>query len=164
MGHPPSLGNLLQCLTEPDRPGPSHQQAPHSSENNSNLSRGHLNRCRACHNLLTFNNDTLRWERSTPSYTSGQVQSTFEGVPPNTSQVQPAERTEGRAPASSRLQLGSSSTPQEERTVGVVFNQETGHWERVYSQSASSRPGNVSQEALNQEMPEESSEEDSLRR
>uniref|UniRef100_A0A8C2TSZ6 Autophagy and beclin 1 regulator 1 n=1 Tax=Coturnix japonica TaxID=93934 RepID=A0A8C2TSZ6_COTJA len=155
---------MLNNNIEPDRPGPSHQQTPHSSENNSSLSRGHLNRCRACHNLLTFNNDTLRWERSTPSYTPGQVQSTFEGVPPNTSQVQPAERTEGRAPASSRLQLGSSSTPQEERTVGVVFNQETGHWERVYSQSASSRPGNVSQEALNQEMPEESSEEDSLRR
>ncbi|XP_068017602.1 activating molecule in BECN1-regulated autophagy protein 1 isoform X2 [Melanerpes formicivorus] len=57
-----------------------------------------------------------------------------------------------------------SSGIQEERTVGVVFNQETGHWERVYSHSASSRPGNVSQEALNQEMPEESSEEDSLRR
>ncbi|XP_054236653.1 activating molecule in BECN1-regulated autophagy protein 1 isoform X3 [Indicator indicator] len=155
---------MLNNNIEPDRPGPSHQQTPHSSENNSTLSRGHLNRCRACHNLLTFNNDTLRWERSTPSYTPGQVQSTFEGVPPNTSQVQPAERPEGRAPASSRLQLGSSSTPQEERTVGVVFNQETGHWERVYSQSASSRPGNVSQEALNQEMPEESSEEDSLRR
>ncbi|NXO80588.1 AMRA1 protein, partial [Sitta europaea] len=155
---------MLNNNIEPDRPGPSHQQTPQSSENSSNLSRGHLNRCRACHNLLTFNNDTLRWERSTPSYTPGQVQSTFEGVPPNTSQVQPAERTEGRAPASSRLQLGSSSTPQEERTVGVVFNQETGHWERVYSQSASSRPGNVSQEALNQEMPEESSEEDSLRR
>uniref|UniRef100_A0A8C3V5D4 Autophagy and beclin 1 regulator 1 n=1 Tax=Catharus ustulatus TaxID=91951 RepID=A0A8C3V5D4_CATUS len=155
---------MLNNNIEPDRPGPSHQQTPQSSENNSNLSRGHLNRCRACHNLLTFNNDTLRWERSTPSYTPGQVQSTFEGVPPNTSQVQPAERTEGRAPASSRLQLGSSSTPQEERTVGVVYNQETGHWERVYSQSASSRPGNVSQEALNQEMPEESSEEDSLRR
>ncbi|XP_009893969.1 PREDICTED: activating molecule in BECN1-regulated autophagy protein 1 isoform X4 [Charadrius vociferus] len=155
---------MLNNNIEPDRPGPSHQQTPHSSENNSNLSRGHLNSCRACHNLLTFNNDTLRWERSTPSYTPGQVQSTFEGVPPNTSQVQPAERTEGRAPASSRLQLGSSSTPQEERTVGVVFNQETGHWERDYSQSASSRPGNVSQEALNQEMPEESSEEDSLRR
>ncbi|XP_030307751.1 activating molecule in BECN1-regulated autophagy protein 1 isoform X4 [Calypte anna] len=57
-----------------------------------------------------------------------------------------------------------SSGIQEERTMGVVFNQETGIWERVYSQSASSRPGNVSQEALNQEMPEESSEEDSLRR
>ncbi|XP_032630974.1 activating molecule in BECN1-regulated autophagy protein 1 isoform X2 [Chelonoidis abingdonii] len=155
---------MLNNNIEPDRPGPSHQQTPHSSENNSNLSRGHLNRCRACHNLLTFNNDTLRWERSTPSYPSGQVQSTFDGVPPSSSQAQPAERTEGRAATSSRLQLGSSSNSQEERTVGVVFNQETGHWERVYSQSASSRPGNVSQEALSQEMPEESSEEDSLRR
>ncbi|XP_074811468.1 activating molecule in BECN1-regulated autophagy protein 1 isoform X1 [Natator depressus] len=155
---------MLNNNIEPDRPGPSHQQTPHSSENNSNLSRGHLNRCRACHNLLTFNNDTLRWERSTPSYPSGQVQSTFDGMPPSSSQAQPAERTEGRAATSSRLQLGSSSNPQEERTVGVVFNQETGHWERVYSQSASSRPGNVSQEALSQEMPEESSEEDSLRR
>ncbi|XP_074853686.1 activating molecule in BECN1-regulated autophagy protein 1 isoform X2 [Carettochelys insculpta] len=155
---------MLNNNIEPDRPGPSHQQTPHSSENNSNLSRGHLNRCRACHNLLTFNNDTLRWERSSPSYASGQVQSTFDGVPPSSSQAQPAERSEGRAPTSNRLQLGSSSNPQEERTVGVVFNQETGHWERVYSQSVSNRPGNVSQEALNQEMPEESTEEDSLRR
>ncbi|XP_077178457.1 activating molecule in BECN1-regulated autophagy protein 1 isoform X2 [Paroedura picta] len=155
---------MLNNNLEPDRPGPSHQQTPHSSENNSNLSRGHLNRCRACHNLLTFNNDTLRWERSTPSYAPGQVQSTFEGMPSSSSQLLPSERTESRAPPTSRLPLGRSSDPPEERTVGVVFNQETGHWERVYSQSASNRPGNVPQDALNQEMPEESSEEDSLRR
>ncbi|XP_060117120.1 activating molecule in BECN1-regulated autophagy protein 1 isoform X2 [Heteronotia binoei] len=155
---------MLNNNLEPDRPGPSHQQTPHSSENNSNLSRGHLNRCRACHNLLTFNNDTLRWERSTPSYAPGQVQSTFEGMPSSSSQLLPSERTESRAPPTSRLPLGRSSDPPEERTMGVVFNQETGHWERVYSQSASNRPGNVSQDALNQEMPEESSEEDSLRR
>uniref|UniRef100_A0A803SXL6 Autophagy and beclin 1 regulator 1 n=1 Tax=Anolis carolinensis TaxID=28377 RepID=A0A803SXL6_ANOCA len=155
---------MLNNNIEPDRPGPSHQQTPHSSENNSNLSRGHLNRCRACHNLLTFNNDTLRWERSTPSYASGQVQSTFEGVPSSSSQLPTSERMESRTSPSSRLPLGRSSNPPEERTVRVVFNQETGHWERVYSQSASNRPGNVSQDALNQEMPEESSEEDSLRR
>ncbi|XP_048341197.1 activating molecule in BECN1-regulated autophagy protein 1 isoform X3 [Sphaerodactylus townsendi] len=155
---------MLNNNLEPDRPGPSHQQTPHSSENNSNLSRGHLNRCRACHNLLTFNNDTLRWERSTPSYAPGQVPSTFEGMPSSSSQLLPSERTESRTPPISRLPLGRSSDPPEERTVGVVFNQETGHWERVYSQSASNRPGNVSQDALNQEMPEESSEEDSLRR
>nr|XP_060619804.1 activating molecule in BECN1-regulated autophagy protein 1 isoform X2 [Anolis sagrei ordinatus] len=155
---------MLNNNIEPDRPGPSHQQTPHSSENNSNLSRGHLNRCRACHNLLTFNNDTLRWERSTPSYAPGQVQSTFEGVPSSSSQLPTSERMETRTSPSSRLPLGRSSNPPEERTVRVVFNQETGHWERVYSQSASNRPGNVSQDALNQEMPEESSEEDSLRR
>ncbi|KAK9409853.1 activating molecule in BECN1-regulated autophagy protein 1 [Crotalus adamanteus] len=155
---------MLNNNIEPDRPGPSHQQTPHSSENNSNLSRGHLNRCRACHNLLTFNNDTLRWERSTPSYAPGQSQSTFEGVPSSSSQLPPSERMESRTSPSSRLPLRRSSNPQEERTVRGVFNQETGHWERIYSQSASNRPENVSQDALNQEMPEEISEEDSLRR
>ncbi|XP_032975212.1 activating molecule in BECN1-regulated autophagy protein 1 isoform X7 [Rhinolophus ferrumequinum] len=159
---------MLNNNIESERPGPSHQPTPHSSENNSNLSRGHLNRCRACHNLLTFNNDTLRWERTTPNYSSGeassswQVPSTFEGLPSSGSQLPPLERTEGQSPSSSRLELSSSASPQEERTVGVAFNQETGHWERIYTPS--SRSGSVSQEALHQDMPEESSEEDSLRR
>ncbi|XP_072473769.1 activating molecule in BECN1-regulated autophagy protein 1 isoform X8 [Notamacropus eugenii] len=162
---------MLNNNIEPDRPGPSHQPTPHSSENNSNLSRGHLNRCRACHNLLTFNNETLRWERTTPNYSPGesssswQVPSALEGLPAGGNQLPPADGTEGgRVPSSSRLELSTSTSAQDERTVGVAFNQETGHWERVYSQAAASRPGNVSQEALNQEMPEESSEEDSLRR
>ncbi|KAM9079187.1 activating molecule in BECN1-regulated autophagy protein 1 isoform 5-T12 [Megaptera novaeangliae] len=159
---------MLNNNIESERPGRSHQPTPHSSENNSNLSRGHLNRCRACHNLLTFNNDTLRWERSAPNYSSGeassswQVPSTFEGMPSSGSQLPPLERTEGQTPSSSRLELSSSASPQEERTVGVAFNQETGHWERIYTQS--SRSGTVSQEALHQDMAEESSEEDSLRR
>ncbi|XP_032700497.1 activating molecule in BECN1-regulated autophagy protein 1 isoform X8 [Lontra canadensis] len=159
---------MLNNNIESERPGPSHQPTPHSSENNSNLSRGHLNRCRACHNLLTFNNDTLRWERTTPNYSSSeassswQVPTTFEGMPSSGSQLPPLERTEGQTPSSSRLELSSSASPQEERTVGVAFNQETGHWERIYTQS--SRSGTVPQEALHQDMPEESSEEDSLRR
>lgn len=159
---------MLNNNLESERPGPSHQPTPHSSENNSNLSRGHLNRCRACHNLLTFNNDTLRWERSTPNYSSGeasaswQVPSTFEGMAASGSQLPPLERTEGQTASSSRLELGNSASPQEERTVGVAFNQETGHWERIYTQA--SRSGTVSQEALHQDLPEESSEEDSLRR
>ncbi|XP_058997068.1 activating molecule in BECN1-regulated autophagy protein 1 isoform X5 [Mustela lutreola] len=159
---------MLNNNIESERPGPSHQPTPHSSENNSNLSRGHLNRCRACHNLLTFNNDTLRWERTTPNYSSSeassswQVPTTFEGMPSSGSQLPPLERTEGQTPSSSRLELSSSTSPQEERTVGVAFNQETGHWERIYTQS--SRSGTVPQEALHQDMPEESSEEDSLRR
>ncbi|XP_069888560.1 activating molecule in BECN1-regulated autophagy protein 1 isoform X4 [Dipodomys merriami] len=159
---------MLNNNIESERPGPSHQPTPHSSENNSNLSRGHLNRCRACHNLLTFNNDTLRWERTTPNYSSGeassswQVPSTFEGMPSSGNQLPSLERTEGQTPSSSRLELSSSASPQEERTVGVAFNQETGHWERIYTQS--SRSGTVSQEALHQDMPEESAEEDSLRR
>ncbi|XP_043825669.1 activating molecule in BECN1-regulated autophagy protein 1 isoform X6 [Dromiciops gliroides] len=163
---------MLNNNIEPERPGPSHQPTPHSSENNANLSRGHLNRCRACHNLLTFNNDTLRWERTTSNYPPGestsswQVPSALEGLPAGGSQLPPADGTEGggRGPGSSRLELSTSTSTQDQRTVGVAFNQETGHWERVYSQAAASRPGNVSQEALNQEMPEESAEEDSLRR
>ncbi|EHB00280.1 Activating molecule in BECN1-regulated autophagy protein 1 [Heterocephalus glaber] len=159
---------MLNNNIESERPGPSHQPTPHSSENNSNLSRGHLNRCRACHNLLTFNNDTLRWERTTPNYPSGegssswQVPSTFEGMSSSGNQLPPLERTEGQTSSSSRLEMSSSASPQEERTVGVAFNQETGHWERIYTQS--SRPGTVAQEALHQDMPEESPEEDSLRR
>ncbi|KAM5184069.1 activating molecule in BECN1-regulated autophagy protein 1 isoform 7-T11 [Callospermophilus lateralis] len=159
---------MLNNNIESERPGPSHQPTPHSSENNSNLSRGHLNRCRACHNLLTFNNDTLRWERTTPNYPSSeassswQVPTSFEGMPSSGNQLPPLERTEGQTPSSSRLELSNSASPQEERTVGVAFNQETGHWERIYTQS--SRSGTVSQEALHQDMPEESSEEDSLRR
>ncbi|XP_021495024.1 activating molecule in BECN1-regulated autophagy protein 1 isoform X3 [Meriones unguiculatus] len=159
---------ILNNNIESERPGPSHQPTPHSSENNSNLSRGHLNRCRACHNLLTFNNDTLRWERTTPNYSSGEassswhVSTTFEGMPPSSNQLPPLERTDSQTPSSSRLELSSSASSQEERTVGVAFNQETGHWERIYTQS--SRSGTVSQEALHQDMPEESSEEDSLRR
>ncbi|XP_065799944.1 activating molecule in BECN1-regulated autophagy protein 1 isoform X4 [Muntiacus reevesi] len=159
---------MLNNNLESERPGPSHQPTPHSSENNSNLSRGHLNRCRACHNLLTFNNDTLRWERSAPNYSSGEASSSwqvpgpFEGMATSGSQLPPLERTEGQTASSSRLELGSAASPQEERTVGVAFNQETGHWERIYTQA--SRSGTVSQEALHQDLPEESSEEDSLRR
>ncbi|XP_069077813.1 activating molecule in BECN1-regulated autophagy protein 1 isoform X3 [Pleurodeles waltl] len=158
---------LLNNNLEPERPGPSHQAPPHSSENNSNLSRGHLNRCRACHNLLTFNNDTLRWERTPPAYPaaesqeapSWQLPNTFDGLTPVSEPLPPpADRTEDSAAVPV-----TSGTP-EERTVGVVFNQETGHWERVYSQATTGRPGNVSQEALNQDMPDENSEEDSLRR
>ncbi|XP_073072602.1 activating molecule in BECN1-regulated autophagy protein 1 isoform X6 [Manis javanica] len=159
---------MLNNNIESERPGPSHQPTPHSSENNSNLARGHLNRCRACHNLLTFNNDTLRWERTIPTYSSSeassswQVPGTLESRPSSGSQLPPLERTEGQIPSSGRLELSSSASPQEERTVGVAFNQETGHWERIYTQS--SRSGTVSQEALHQDIPEESSEEDSLRR
>nr|XP_033784331.1 activating molecule in BECN1-regulated autophagy protein 1 isoform X2 [Geotrypetes seraphini] len=165
---------MLNNNIEPERQGPSSQPVLPNNENNSHLSRGHLNRCRACHNLLTFNNDTLRWERTPSGYPGGespgrsswQPPASFETLPPSSEQMPTAvERPEVRASASSRLELGSSSSAPEERTVGVVYNQETGHWERVYTPVAPSRPGTaVSQEALNQEMPEESADEDSLRR
>ena len=50
-----------------------------------------------------------------------------------------------------------------EQTVGLVYNQDTAQWERVYRQAAAGRsaepPG-----ALSQEMPVDPPDEDSLRR
>ncbi|KAG8431962.1 hypothetical protein GDO86_018850 [Hymenochirus boettgeri] len=167
---------MLNNNLEPEQPGTSHQPTqPHSGDSNSNQPRGHLNRCRACHNLLTFNNDTLRWERNPPAYPEATGTSAWQPppIPP------PSSFQAGLAAGSSdqpgtgggdRVEIGSSSrvesgTAQEERTVGVVYNPETGHWERVYSQPASvNRAPSVSQEALPQDLPEESTEEDSHQR
>ncbi|XP_053305171.1 activating molecule in BECN1-regulated autophagy protein 1 isoform X2 [Spea bombifrons] len=171
---------MLNNNLEPEQPGTSHQpnQAP-SGESSSSHPRGHMNRCRACHNLLTFNNDTLRWERTPPAYPEAAGTSSWQPPPvPPPSTFQPglsAGSTERPGAAGAeRAELGNvatnsgsleTGTAQEERTVGVVYNPETGHWERVYSQPASvTRAPNVPQEALPHELPEESTEEDSLRR
>uniref|UniRef100_A0A3B3SQ23 Autophagy/beclin-1 regulator 1b n=1 Tax=Paramormyrops kingsleyae TaxID=1676925 RepID=A0A3B3SQ23_9TELE len=139
---------LLNNNMDPERPGPSHYQPPHSAESSPGLPRSHPNRCRACHNLLTFNHDTHRWERagqaSTPAHMSAHVA--------------------GPVAAQSFSPGSGSSRQQGEQTVGLVYSQETGQWERVYRQSAAGRTGNVAQDALNPDMPEESSDEDSLRR
>uniref|UniRef100_A0A8C9S5F9 Autophagy/beclin-1 regulator 1b n=1 Tax=Scleropages formosus TaxID=113540 RepID=A0A8C9S5F9_SCLFO len=158
-----------------ERPGPSHYQLPHPGESNSGLPRGHLNRCRACHNLLTFNHDTQRWERTVQTATASSSEEGTAWQPPGSAfeafgQGSPRERqpTERRAVATAAEAAGSmpstsgshfphagTSRQQGEQTVGLVYSQETGQWERVYRQSATSRTGNVSQDALNQEMPEE---------
>ncbi|KAM9301539.1 activating molecule in BECN1-regulated autophagy protein 1 [Gastrophryne carolinensis] len=170
---------MLNNNLDPEQPGTSHQSNQAHSGDSSNQPRGHLNRCRACHNLLTFNNDTLRWERTPPAYPEAPGSSSWQPPavpPPSTFQAGLAagsterpgssgvERADlgGVAGGSGRLEPGPS---QEERTVGVVYNPETGHWERVYSQPATvTRAPSVSQDALPQELPEESTEEDSLRR
>ncbi|XP_064192366.1 activating molecule in BECN1-regulated autophagy protein 1-like [Anguilla rostrata] len=180
---PATTQELLNNNMDPDRPGPSHYQPPpHSSENNSSLSRGHLNRCRACHNLLTFNHDTQRWERTGQASSTSNEEaspwqpssSAFEALgqggsrephPPERRAVAVATVPTGGGPvADPAFPRPGSSSQQGEQTVGLVYNQETGQWERVYRQSAASRTRNVSQEALNQEVPEENSDEDSLRR
>ncbi|XP_041445711.1 activating molecule in BECN1-regulated autophagy protein 1-like isoform X2 [Xenopus laevis] len=172
---------MLNNNLEPEQPGTSSHQPPqaHAGDSTSSQPRGHINRCRACHNLLTFNNDTLRWERTPPAYPETTGTSAWQPPPiPPPSSFQaglaagstdhPGTAGAGRVDlgsmtaSSSRLENGAT---QEERTVGVVYNPETGHWERVYSQPASvSRAPNVSQEALPQDLQEESTEEDSLRR
>uniref|UniRef100_A0A3B5MCH2 Autophagy/beclin-1 regulator 1b n=1 Tax=Xiphophorus couchianus TaxID=32473 RepID=A0A3B5MCH2_9TELE len=128
---------LLNNNMDPDRPAQSSSSSGH-----------HLNRCRACHNLLTFNQDSQRWERThqTSSTTSS-----------SSSTLETQERERRAAPE-------TSEQPQTtEQTVGLVYNQDTAQWERVYRQATTSRAVEPP-EALSQEMPVDPPDEDSLRR
>lgn len=201
---------LLNNNMDPERPGPSsssstssptiiHYQPPlppppssHSLENNvpTPASRGHLNRCRACHNLLTFNHDSQRWERTSQSSSTSastlEPSSSSSSFPPSSSPWQPEEgrRTleaqppERRAPpepseqppppgagGAATVAFPIAPTPSQtgEQTVGLVYNQDTAQWERVYRQAAAGRSGEPP-EALSQEMPVDPPDEDSLRR
>ncbi|CAJ1055803.1 activating molecule in BECN1-regulated autophagy protein 1b [Xyrichtys novacula] len=215
-GGPEQTQELLNNNMDPDRPGPSstssssptiiHYQPPlppppssHSLENNvpPPSSRGHLNRCRACHNLLTFNHDSQRWERTNqasstsasgldPSSSSSSSPSSS-SFPPSSSPWQPEESrrtlevqpTERRGPPEPSEQpppprggggagpvaFPIAPTPSQpgEQTVGLVYNQDTAQWERVYRQAAAGRSAEPP-EALSQEMPVDPPDEDSLRR
>ncbi|XP_061577543.1 activating molecule in BECN1-regulated autophagy protein 1B isoform X2 [Cololabis saira] len=203
---------LLNNNMDPDRPGPSssssttsptiiHYQPPlppppafHNLENNvpPPASRGHLNRCRACHNLLTFNHDSQRWERtnqtsstsaSTPEASSSsfsfpssssqppwqpeesrrtlEVQTQERRVPPEPSEQPPPPP--GGAAGTVAFPIASPPSQPGEQTVGLVYNQDTAQWERVYRQATTSRPADPP-EALSQEMPVDPPDEDSLRR
>uniref|UniRef100_A0A3P8RSJ5 Autophagy/beclin-1 regulator 1b n=1 Tax=Amphiprion percula TaxID=161767 RepID=A0A3P8RSJ5_AMPPE len=156
---------LLNNNMDPDRPGPSSSSSTSSPtiihyhlENNvpPPASRGHLNRCRACHNLLTFNHDSQRWERtnqaSSTSASSLEPSSSSSTFPSSSSPWQPEE---GRRTLEAQTQ--------ERRAVGLVYNQDTAQWERVYRQAAAGRSAEPP-EALSQEMPVDPPDEDSLRR
>ncbi|RVE72134.1 hypothetical protein OJAV_G00058810 [Oryzias javanicus] len=207
-GGPEQSQELLNNNMDPDRPGPSsssstptiiHYQPPpppppvsHSMENNvpPPSSRGHLNRCRACHNLLTFNHDSQRWERtnqtsstsaSTPEAPSSSSFSssaapwqldehrrtleaqTQERRGPLEPSDQPPPPPSGGEGASVTFPIPPPSSQQGEQTVGLVYNQETAQWERVYRQATASRMADAP-EALSQEMPVDPPDEDSLRR
>uniref|UniRef100_A0A3P9B0U0 Autophagy/beclin-1 regulator 1b n=1 Tax=Maylandia zebra TaxID=106582 RepID=A0A3P9B0U0_9CICH len=169
---------LLNNNMDPDRPGPSSSSSTptiihYHLENNvpPPASRGHLNRCRACHNLLTFNHDSQRWERKTSSASTSMLEppsSSSASFPSPSSHWQPDEARrmlevqtqERRAPPESSEQ---PPPPPGEQTVGLVYNQDTAQWERVYRQAASGRPAEPP-EALSQEMPVDPPDEDSLRR
>ncbi|XP_051236748.1 activating molecule in BECN1-regulated autophagy protein 1B isoform X1 [Dicentrarchus labrax] len=202
---------LLNNNMDPERPGPSsssstssptiiHYQPPlpppptsHSLENNvpPPASRGHLNRCRACHNLLTFNHDSQRWERtnqasSTSASSLEPSSSSSSSFPPSSSpwqaeegrrtlEVQPQERRAPPEPSeqppppvgggAGTVAFPIAPTPSQpaEQTVGLVYNQDTAQWERVYRQAAAGRTAEPP-EALSQEMPVDPPDEDSLRR
>ncbi|KAE8295925.1 Activating molecule in BECN1-regulated autophagy protein 1 [Larimichthys crocea] len=166
---------------DPERPGPSsssstssptiiHYQPPlpppptsHSLENNvpPPASRGHLNRCRACHNLLTFNHDSQRWERTNQA--SSTSASTME---PSGSTSFPPSSSSPWQPEEGRRTL--EAQPQERRVPPEPSEQppppeDTAQWERVYRQAAAGRSAEPP-EALSQEMPVDPPDEDSLRR
>ncbi|KAM9753210.1 activating molecule in BECN1-regulated autophagy protein 1B isoform 2-T2 [Menidia menidia] len=211
---------LLNNNLEPARPGPSspnivHYQPPLpppplDGGAPPHAARGHLNRCRACHNLLTFNHDSQRWERT--SQTSSTSASGLEPAPsglgpapsgpgpapsPSAAPWQPEEGRRGlEAPPPGRtgppepsqqpphpagaapvafplappsfplapppFPLAPPPSQAAEQTVGLMYNQDTAQWERVYRQPAAGRPAEP--EALSQEMPVDPPDEDSLRR
>uniref|UniRef100_A0A671THX6 Autophagy/beclin-1 regulator 1b n=1 Tax=Sparus aurata TaxID=8175 RepID=A0A671THX6_SPAAU len=144
---------LLNNNMDPERPGPLENNVPPPA------SRGHLNRCRACHNLLTFNHDSQRWERTSQS--SSTSASTLERAPPEPSEQPPPPGAGGAATVAFPIAPTPSQTG--EQTVGLVYNQDTAQWERVYRQAAAGRSGEPP-EALSQEMPVDPPDEDSLRR
>ncbi|XP_077425210.1 activating molecule in BECN1-regulated autophagy protein 1B [Vanacampus margaritifer] len=135
-------------------------------------SRGHLNRCRACHNLLTFNHDSQRWER-TNQMSSTSSSSALQSASAGSSSPTPApddpvptaggsvESEQRSAPAAVAFPL----PPSAEQTVGLVYNQDTAQWERVYRQATAARAAEPP-EALSQEMPAEATtlDDDDLRR
>nr|XP_046205677.1 activating molecule in BECN1-regulated autophagy protein 1-like isoform X3 [Oncorhynchus gorbuscha] len=173
---------MLNNNIDSERPVTPHYQPPHSGDDGSGPFPGHVNRCRVCHNLFMFNQGTQRWECTgqTPSQegsTSWQPPSSnpaFHNMRQTVIQdPQSSDRRQLAQPQPSADEPGGDTafphrgtpSPQRERAVGLVYNQETGQWERVYRQSASPSPAvNVPQEALNQEMPDESSDDDYLRR
>uniref|UniRef100_A0A3B3WUS4 Uncharacterized protein n=1 Tax=Poecilia mexicana TaxID=48701 RepID=A0A3B3WUS4_9TELE len=152
---------LLNNNMDPDRPAPP--PAAHSLENNvppsPSSSRGHhLNRCRACHNLLTFNQDSQRWERTHQTSSTTSSSSSERRAAPETSEQPPLPP--GGAVA---FPLAPPPSQAAEQTVGLVYNQDTAQWERVYRQATASRAVEPP-EALSQEMPVDPPDEDSLRR
>uniref|UniRef100_A0A672ZJN6 Uncharacterized protein n=1 Tax=Sphaeramia orbicularis TaxID=375764 RepID=A0A672ZJN6_9TELE len=149
---------LLNNNMDPDRPGLENNVPPPAS-------RGHLNRCRACHNLLTFNHDSQRWERTnqTSSTSASSLEppsSSSSSSFPSSSPWQPEERAGTGTVA---FPIAPPSSQPGEQTVGLVYNQDTAQWESVYRQAAAGRSAEPP-EALSQEMPVDPPDEDSLRR
>ncbi|XP_043084601.1 activating molecule in BECN1-regulated autophagy protein 1b isoform X2 [Puntigrus tetrazona] len=168
-GGPGPMQELLNSSMDTERPGPSHNSSSHTGNAGTaaNPSQNHPNRCRSCHNLLTFNHDTQRWERSgqTSSSSSSQDGPSWPlSVPPFEDPGQSA-RVEAQAPEMRPIALGETSSGlQDQQPMGLVYNQETGQWESVYRQPTASAATEATPDALNPEVPVDNPDEDSLRR
>ncbi|XP_065147557.1 activating molecule in BECN1-regulated autophagy protein 1B [Paramisgurnus dabryanus] len=167
-GGPGPMQELLNSSMDTERPGPSHSNSSHTGNGGpiASPSQNHPNRCRSCHNLLTFNHDTQRWERSgqTSSSSSQEGPSWPLSVPPFEDPGRSA-RVEAQPPEMRPMELGdASSGVQGQQPMGLVYNQETGQWESVYRQRTASAPPEAAPDALNPEVPVDNPDEDSLRR
>uniref|UniRef100_A0A8C1KYS7 Autophagy/beclin-1 regulator 1b n=1 Tax=Cyprinus carpio TaxID=7962 RepID=A0A8C1KYS7_CYPCA len=169
-GGPGPMQELLNSGMDTERPGPSHNSSSHTGNGGTvaGPAQNHPNRCRSCHNLLTFNHDTQRWERS--GQTSSSSSSSQDGpswplsMPPFEDPAQ-AARVEAQAPEMRPMELGEASSGlQGQQPMGLVYNQETGQWESVYRQPTASAASEATQDALNPEVPVDNPDEDSLRR
>ncbi|KTF83190.1 hypothetical protein cypCar_00007143 [Cyprinus carpio] len=135
-GGPGPMQELLHRSMDTERPGPSHNSSSHTGNAGTPAgpSQNHPNRCRSCHNLLTFNHDTQRWERSgqTSSSSSSQDGPSWPlSVPPFEDPGQGA-RVEAQAPEIRPMALSETSSGlQDQQPMGLVYNQETGQWESV---------------------------------
>uniref|UniRef100_A0A8C1ANQ9 Autophagy/beclin-1 regulator 1b n=1 Tax=Cyprinus carpio carpio TaxID=630221 RepID=A0A8C1ANQ9_CYPCA len=168
-GGPGPMQELLHRSMDTERPGPSHNSSSHTGNAGTPAgpSQNHPNRCRSCHNLLTFNHDTQRWERSgqTSSSSSSQDGPSWPlSVPPFEDPGQGA-RVEAQAPEIRPMALSETSSGlQDQQPMGLVYNQETGQWESVYRQPTASAASEATPDALNPEVPVDNPDEDSLRR
>lgn len=155
------MQDLLSSNVDSERAGPSHRSSTYAGDgtSSSNLHHNHPNRCRSCHNLLTFNHDTQRWERSSQASSASAQEGphwqmpvpAFE-VPTQSSREETHSTEEGQQPM------------QSQQPMGLVYNQDTGQWERVYQQATANPAAEAPQEALNPDVPVDNTDEDSLRR
>ncbi|MCI4382016.1 hypothetical protein PGIGA_G00258710 [Pangasianodon gigas] len=158
------MQDLLSSNVDSERAGPSHRNSAYAGDgtSSSNLHHNHHNhpnRCRSCHNLLTFNHDTQRWERSSQASSASAQEGphwqmpvpAFE-VPAQSSREESHTAEEGQQPM------------QGHQPMGLVYNQDTGQWERVYQQATANPSTEAAQEALNPDVPVDNTDEDTLRR
>ncbi|TRY87222.1 hypothetical protein DNTS_031740 [Danionella cerebrum] len=167
VGGPGPMQDLLNSSMDTERPGPSHSGSSHAGNGSmaAGPSQNHPNRCRSCHNLLTFNHDTQRWERSGQSSSSSQDGPSWPLSVPQFEDPGQAVRLEAQPPEMRPMELGEpSSGLQGQQPMGLVYNQDTGQWENVYRQPTASATSEAAEDSLNPEVPVDNPDEDSLRR
>ncbi|TSK13459.1 Activating molecule in BECN1-regulated autophagy protein 1 [Bagarius yarrelli] len=156
------MQDLLSSNVDSERAGPSHRSSAYVGDgtSSSNLQHNHPNCCRSCHNLLSFNHETQRWERSSQASSASAQDGPHWQMPVPAFEVPPQSSRE----ESHTTDEGQQQPLQGQQPMGLAYNQDTGQWERVYPQAATNPSTEAAQEALNPDGPVDNTDEDSLRR